>query len=175
MPKADINLILISGAVGVGKTSVAEELSGQLEQAEIAHTFVDLDGLAKTYPRPDNDPFGELIALTNLSAIWSNASQAGARNLIIARVIETEAGARRIEHAVGAKRSLIVELSARDDTLLARVRTRETGSGREWHEQRALELSASLARSALSDIRIDTTDLSVTQIAQNLLSQIDWL
>ena len=69
MQTSKTNLVLISGPVGVGKTSVAEALSTTLESASVGHTFIDLDGLAKTYPRPIGDRFGDRIALKNLTAV----------------------------------------------------------------------------------------------------------
>ena len=51
-------LLLISGPVGVGKTTVANELSTLLEVDGIAHTFVDLDALTYTFPRSASDAFG---------------------------------------------------------------------------------------------------------------------
>lgn len=175
MDMSDTNLVLISGPVGVGKTTLGEELSGTLESAGVAHTFVDLDGLSKTYPRPEDDRFGEKIALKNLGAIWTHAFEQGVRNLIVARVIETHEGAKRIEQAVSARRSVVIELGASDETLLGRVRKREIGTGRAWHERRALELSGLLKRSGIADVSVDTDRKSVQTIANELHQQIGWL
>ena len=162
------NLILLSGPVGVGKTSVAEELSGLLERDQIAHTFIDLDGLSKTYPRPDGDPFGEQMALRNLRDVWANARDLGVKILILARVIESREGAQRIAQAVGAADSQIIQLNARDETLLDRVRRRETGIGRAWHEDRALALSSQLRGSGLAHHEIETDAKTVAEIAREV-------
>lgn len=175
MDRSDTNLILISGPVGVGKTSVGEELSTLLEASGTAHTFVDLDGLAKTYPRPKGDRFGEQIALANLEAVWRYAFNLGTRNLIVARVVETREGANRIARAVGADSCLIVQLTAREEILLRRVRSREIGSGRVWHENRALELADILERSDAEDIRVDTSERPVGDIANDLFQSIEWI
>ncbi len=161
----DLTLIIISGPVGVGKTSVAEELSGLLAEDKVAHTFIDLDGLSKTYPRPADDKYGERIALKNLQDVWANARALGVKTLIIARVIETPEGARRIEHTVGAISSTVIQLNASDETLLDRVRQREAGSGREWHERRALALSAQMQNSRVATLMLETDDKSVSEIA----------
>lgn len=163
------HLILISGPVGVGKTSVAQELSARLASNAIAHTFIDLDALTYTYPRPREDPFGQDLALKNLRAVWANAQDYGPRLLLIARVIETKAGALKIAETVEAGKCTIVQLSARDATLLKRVRQREIGSGRAWHEARALELSRILSEPRFADYVLNTDERSPAEIAEQLL------
>ena len=168
MHAEEINLVILSGPVGVGKTTVGEELSGRLEADGISHTFIDLDGLSKTFPRPTGDTFGEQIALKNLADVWRNARDLGVRNLIIARVIETREGAQRIAQAVGASTSCVVQLNASDSTLLTRVQRREIGAAQKWHEQRALELSSQMRNSNVSDIELDTDHKTVADIAKEI-------
>lgn len=174
MLRDECQLLIISGTVGVGKTTVGEELSAILEDEDIGHTFIDLDGLSKTYPRSNADRFGEQIALRNLRAVWANAQELGARNLIVARVIETTAGAQRIADAVGAKHYVLVQLNASDDSLLNRVRRREIGSGRVWHERRAIELSCQLQDLKIADIEIDTNGKSIASVAREVRKHLNW-
>jgi len=61
-----VPLLIISGPVGVGKTTVAEELNSILSREGIAHTYIDLDVLAETYPRLADDRFNSRLALRNL-------------------------------------------------------------------------------------------------------------
>lgn len=167
------HLVLISGPVGVGKTSVAQELSTLLASNSIAHTFVDLDALTHTYPRPREDPFGQDLALKNLRAVWANAQDYGPRLLLIARVIETKVGAAKIAEAVKAGKCTIVQLSACDATLLERVRKREIGSGRAWHEARALELSRTLSETRIADHVLSTDERTPSEIAEQLLQHLN--
>lgn len=173
MSSSTPHLILISGPVGVGKTSVAQELSGLLVTNSLAHTLVDLDALTHTYPRPKHDPFGQDLALKNLRAVWANAQDYAPRILLIARVIETEAGALKIAETVKASKCTIVQLSARDETLLERVHKREIGAGRAWHEARALELSRSLSETDFADHVFRTDGLSPSEIANELLQKLE--
>lgn len=169
-----IPLLIISGPVGVGKSSVAGELSAVLKDEEIAHTLIDLDGLSYTYPRPSDDRFGQQLASQNLAAIWPNCLAAGAKNIIIARTVETREGLDMITRSVTDAAPTICQLYASDDTLSARVSAREIGSGHAWHAARALELSASLAKSGPADFRIDTDGQSLAQIAREIFRQIKW-
>lgn len=64
-----LRLILISGPVGVGKTTTASALSDALNTHGASHCLVDLDGLRYTYPRPKDDRFGLRLGLKNLEAV----------------------------------------------------------------------------------------------------------
>ncbi|MEL6416524.1 MAG: AAA family ATPase [Pseudomonadota bacterium] len=168
------HLILISGPVGVGKTTVAQEMSALLALNSIAHTFVDLDALTHTYPRPEHDPFGQDLALKNLRALWENAQEHSPRLLLIARVIETAASAKKVADAVAAGRCTIIQLTAREETLIERVRKREKGSGRDWHEARAVELSRKLSETDFADHVCDTDNLSPTEVAAELFQVLEF-
>ena len=169
-----MKLLIISGPVGVGKTSVSDELSHFLEQDNVPHTFVDLDALTYTFPRGENDPYGNQLALENLESIWQNSYKRGARNLIVPRVIESYNHATDISEAVGITEPILCRLSASDQTLIERVRTREIGSGLCWHEKRSLELSKTLAFAELEDFCLFTDDRTISEIAKDILQRIEW-
>jgi len=168
-------LLLISGPVGVGKTSVANELSHLLEVKGVAHTFIDLDALTYTYPRSEADPFGNELALENLAALWKNCRKRASKNLIIPRVIEHIDVALNISKAVGIAEPVICRLAASDETLLKRIRRRELGSKLHWSEKRSIQLSAELAATNLEDFFITTDDRSINQIATELMGRINWV
>ena len=168
-------LLLISVPVGVGKTTIANELSNLLEHDGVPHTYIDLDALTYTFPRSEADPFGNELALKNLSAMWENSRKLGSKNLIIPRVIESKAEATNIAAAVGIEAPIICRLTASDDTLLERVRAREIGSGLGWHEKRSIQLSAELSESKVEQLCIATNNRSVTEIATELMQQVKWV
>jgi hypothetical protein len=62
-------VLLITGPVGVGKTSVAFETTQVLEERGLAHAFFDLDGLTYFHPKPADDSFGEGFALDALGLL----------------------------------------------------------------------------------------------------------
>ena len=162
-------LVILSGPVGVGKTTTGYELSAILVQRSVAHTFVDLDALTHTYPRPQGDPFGSEIGLLNLSSAWQNAVAQGSNHLIVARVIETRGEADAISRAVSIDDPYVIELNASNDTLIARIRKREIGIERNWHVKRALELSELLGRAAVADHKVNTDGRPVSDVAHELL------
>lgn len=174
MSDISIPILIISGPVGVGKTSVAGELSALLERHAIPHTLIDLDGLSYTYPRPRDDRFGSQLACENLAAIWPKCHAAGAKNIVIARTVETVQGGEMVAQSVPGAQLKICQLYASDDTLTARVASREIGSGKEWHSARALELSTSLAETGPADFRLSTDGRTLGDIAQEIFAQISW-
>lgn len=167
-------LLLISGPVGVGKTTTAHEVSEQLEALGVPHTMVDLDALAQTYPRPADDPFGQRLALENLGSVWRAGRRAGARNLIIARVIEDVTELDDYRRATGIERIELVTLMATPRVLEQRVRRRELGSGVAWHVERALELRELLEAAELPGAVIDADGSSVQEIARAVVESVEW-
>ncbi len=174
--KADslIPLLVLSGPVGVGKTTVSEEVSNLLVEEGVPHTLLDLDVLAETYPRPSDDRFGEKLAIQNLSAVWGNCQLAGSRNLIIPRVIEKTKDLREIISAVPGSVPTLCQLRASDETLMGMVRKREIGSGYLRHEKRSLELSRILKLSAPFDFVVETDGRSVIDLAMEISSKMSW-
>lgn len=166
--------LVISGPVGVGKTTIGTELSSILERRLIAHSFIDLDGLAQTYPRTPDDPFGNKIALSNLSLVWANCLKHGSKNLIVARVVETAADVEKLGQATGISKITVCQLYAPDSTLLMRVRSREIGSDREWHERRSLELARQLEQTDFADFLVDTEAREPADIAEEIAGKVGW-
>jgi len=174
MNETAIPLVILSGPVGVGKTSVGQEISAQLEDRSVPHTFVDLDGLAQTYPRPQDDPYGSDLALKNLKAVWANAKDAGSLNLVVARVVETDEDVAAIAQVVPGAEPTVFQLSAADEVLVERVGRREMGSGHDWHANRAIELARSLKATGPCDHFIATDGRTIADIAGAIITKVDW-
>jgi len=169
-----IPLLVITGPVGVGKTTIGNEVSSVLERREVAHTFIDMDALAQTYPRSPKDRFGDELALVNLRAVWANCVAAGSENLIVARIVEARRNVEDIQRAVPGSRLLVCQLRATKESLIERVRKRELGAGRDRHEARALELAQSLRNKAPADFIVETEGRSVPDIADEIVEQVEW-
>jgi hypothetical protein len=68
---------------------VASEVSELLDQAGVAHAFVDIDSLRWCYPRSAHTRFRGQLAIKDLAAIWANFQEAGAACLVLADVLES--------------------------------------------------------------------------------------
>ena len=169
-----VPVLLITGPVGVGKTTVALEVSALLERAGVPHACADMDSLRWCYPSPSHDPFRVALGLQNLAAVWANCRAAGAERLVLAGVVESRDELAGYRTAVPGATILVVRLRASVGTLTGRVAGREVGAGREWHLRRAAELAAQMDRDRVEDIVVETEGRSVPAVAREVLARSAW-
>lgn len=176
VPPVNVPTIIVTGPVGVGKTTVADEMGYALRDAAVPHATIDLDRLRAGYPRQANDDrWGTKLGLTNLAAVWKNYQAAGARRLLIACVIEKRSDLDRFREAVPGADILVVRLRATPETLRARVRKRSHGTGMEWDLNRAVELAALMEEQPVEHMLVDTEDRDPPTIARDILQRAGWL
>ena len=166
--------LLITGPVGVGKTTVAGEAANLLGEAGVPHAFVDVDALRWCYPSPPGDRFRTGIALRNLAAVWATFREEGIGRLILAAVVEDRAELAGYARAVPGAAITIVRLRAPVATLAAQVARRETGGGLDWHLARAAELAAQMDRDRVEDLLIETAERPAAAIAREILLRAGW-
>ncbi|MDA8345666.1 MAG: GrpB family protein [Thermaerobacter sp.] len=164
-----VPVLVLSGPVGVGKSTVADALSDLLAAHGVAHALSDLDALSEVEPRSPGDRFASGFALANLQALFSNARACGARCLIVPRVVEGEGDVADIRSAVPGADVLVVRLRAPLPVLEQRLRRREQGESLAWHLVRAAELSAALDRSGPPGHVVEAGDASPERIARRIL------
>ena len=110
MPSS-VPVLLITGPVGVGKSTVAAE-AARLREANVPHALVDLAWIGQSWPIPDDDPWHERLAHRNLACIWANFRDAGAGRLILCRVLEDRSLLRAVVEAVPGAEVKVVRLRA---------------------------------------------------------------
>lgn len=173
---APIPTLLITGPVGVGKTTVGGAVADLLSDAGLANGLIDMDALRWVFPSPADDPFHVALGLRNLAAVATNYRQAGATHLILVDILEARAHLAGYRDAVPGATIQVVRLHAAPATIAARISRRETNhAGHDWHQARAVELAALFARERLEDALIDTDGKSPATIAAEILNQIGWL
>jgi len=169
----DARALLITGAVGAGKTTVARAAAELLYDRGVPGAVIDLDAIAESWPRPAGDPFGVGLMLANLRAMWQNFRVAGARRLILAGVIESVDDRTAHESALGGVPLVVCRLVAPVPTLQQRVRERETDASRDWHVARAAELTDILDAARVEDFAVDGNAGSPLEVARVVLTE--WL
>lgn len=170
-----IPILLISGPVGVGKSTTGGEVSEILASNNTPHTFLDFDQVRYSYPRPADDPWGNRLGFENLGSIWQNCARYGSLNLVISEVVESPAFLDSLLQVIPEGEVTTVQLSASIGTLEARLREREIGSGLDWHINRAGELLNSLAEAPTpSDYRVETDGRAVIEIAEEIVALKAW-
>lgn len=168
--------ILVTGPVGVGKTTLIDAMSGLLRDARVRHATVDFDQMTACYPRsPHDDVWGTNLGLANLAALWRNYSALGADRLLLARVIENRRQLDGFRHAVPGAEIVVVRLRASPRTLQERVRHRGEARGIEWHLDRAVELAPLMDEQRVEDFVVETEGRQPVELARETLRRVDWL
>ncbi|MFJ5988375.1 AAA family ATPase [Lentzea sp. NPDC092896] len=147
--------LLITGPVGVGKTTVAEAVAADLAAFGRPVAVVDLDWLSNCRPAPADDPFQLELQLRNLRAVARNYAKAGTQRLVLAGVVESRADRERYAEAVGGELKvcrLKADLSVIHERLVAR---HHDEAELRWHLNRADELETLFASSSIEDFVTD--------------------
>jgi len=116
-----ITAIILTGTMGVGKTSVLGEASDILSSHRITHAAIDLDMLGMTYV---HDQISRELMLRNLASVWSNYRAAGVTRLLLAEAVESHEDIKRI-------RAAIPDVEEIEDFSVTNERTSVTDAARE--------------------------------------------
>ena len=167
----NIPLLLITGTVGVGKSSVADEVFEILKAQSKPLALINLDELGYACPTPQDDPFHIRLRLKNLASVWPNYYEAGVRALIIPYVIGSNDVLGRFREAIPNAETFVIRLDARQPVLEERIRNRPMGGDDEWHIKRAAELAAILDQAHVENATIDTDDKTIIEVAQEVITK----
>lgn len=158
--------LLITGTVGVGKTSVAGMVGDLLSEQGIANAVIDLDWLRRFWPGPADDPYNLTLGLRNLRPVARNYLDAGAVRIVLAGVIETRVDRDHHQDALGVPLS-VCRLCVDLPVVRARLARRHDGEAAalQWHLDRSGELDAILEAARVEDFIVEASDLSIPQAA----------
>lgn len=171
----ECEVLLVGGRSGVGKSTVAWEVSSRLRDLAVAHAFIEGDFLDQIHPAPEGDPHRTDITGRNLAAIWANYRALGCRRLIYCNtvaVIESE----MITAAMGGSVKPIGVLLTADAAVAAdRLRGREVGSELDAHLERSADAAAHLEAHTPAWVhRLRTDGRSVASIAAQIVDRTGW-
>jgi deoxyadenosine/deoxycytidine kinase len=168
--------ILVTGPVGVGKSTLIDVMGRLLGAAGVPHATVDFDQLTACFPRsPDDDHWGTSLGLANLAAIWRNYAALGANHLLLARVIEDRNELDGDRRSVPGAEIVVVRLRASLSTLEQRIRQRGESRGMQWHLKRAAELGPLMDEQHVEDFVVETEDRQPEEVAAETLRRLGWL
>mgnify|MGYP001564731667 FL=1 len=173
--KNKIHLLILTGSVGVGKSSVAEAISNILSSKSIPNAIIDLDYLRHAHPEPQNDPFHMKLGYKNLASIWRNYEDIGITHLIIPNVVENKKELKEFKSAIPNADIHIIRLKADIKTIHDRLKRRDTGESLKWHLNRAIVLTKQLKSTKIEDLVVDTKNKFITTIAKEIIFKIGWL
>jgi broad-specificity NMP kinase len=166
-------VMFIGGRSGVGKTTVAAELSWLFAVEDIAHALIEGDNLDQAHPEPWRD--GINLAEQNLAAMWRNYQTAGYSRLIFTNTVSV-LQIPSLTAALGLDVSVTgVLLTASDSTATDRLAKREVGSGLEEAIKRSKAAGTKLQLNASAEVhQVPTDNREVRDIAKELFAISGW-
>ncbi|TPQ18335.1 hypothetical protein [Streptomyces sporangiiformans] len=169
-------LLLIGGGAGVGKTTVAWEVSAALQENGTAHCLIEGDYMDQIHPAPDDDPHRTTITERNIAAVWSNYAALGQHRLIYTNTVSVLEGPMVSRAMCGGEIKVTrILLTAAEATVRQRLAQREIGSQLHAHIERSLRMARHLDEEApAGTVRIPTDSRPVQDIAIRVLQAADW-
>jgi predicted kinase len=172
---APVPVLVVTGPVGVGKSTVAAEAARLLRAANVPHAVIDLAGIGTCWPTPADDPWNERLAHRNLACMWANFRTAGADRLLLTRVLEARSLLQHVVEAVPGAEVTVVRLRAPLEVLQARIRSREAAADPGWFLGAAAYTAEVLETAGVEDHLVDNQDRSVGEVAEEVLRLVGWL
>jgi chloramphenicol 3-O-phosphotransferase len=169
-----VPVLLITGPVGVGKSTIAAQSADLLRQGNVPHALVDLDQLEQCWPVPADDPWNERVSHRNLACVWANFREAGAGRLILTRVLEDRSLLRRVTEAIPGAQITVVRLRAPVAVLHERIRAREAGDP-SWFLGAATHTADVFEQAGVEDHLVDNENRPATEVAEEVLRRVGWL
>ena len=171
-PGMDIKIIVISGSMGSGKTTVMAEASDLLAAAGVIHAAIDLDALGIGHVPEGAWPD---LVYRNLASVWENYAEAGATRLLLAEAVESRGELDRIRQVISNSDVVVCRLRANVETMRQRVLVREPGMLQDTFIARVAELEALLDAAHVEDFSLHNDEGSITEVARALLVRAGWL
>jgi hypothetical protein len=165
-------VIILSGSMGCGKTTVLGEASDILATHHIAHACVDLDAIG-TVLIPE-DRAADLVQ-RNLAGIYTNFISAGVSHVLLAEAVENRRDLDNLRGAMPEAEIVVCRLTAALATMEGRLRVREPGMNQAKLLARARELQQILSVAQVENFTVVNDDRSVTAVAHEVLERAGWL
>jgi hypothetical protein len=166
--------MLLTGTVGVGKTSVLVEIGEALARADAAYAIVDLDWLAWLRPSVQSGASVQGVLATNLRLVTSSFRAAGVESLVLARAVRRADEVATIRDALGPSAFTVVRLVASPEVIASRLAGRDRGAQLAEHLAEASAFAAEAEAERIGDVLVSTDERSVEWVAQAVLAGAGW-
>jgi adenylylsulfate kinase len=170
---AGMNVVVISGTLGAGKTTLMWALGRELTERGYRVAVQDVDCLRGLIHPPVGDRFNERIVLAHLRAMIPNWRDVEVEVLILAVVLESPAERARYAEAVADPQMQVVRLDTSESTRRQRLTAREpAGPQLDWHLERTGELDVILRAGNVQDFAVVNEGQSPHSCAVEVANQL---
>jgi hypothetical protein len=167
------SLLIITGAMGAGKTSVLAEASDILRLQHVAHAAIDVDALGLAC-LPTAAPNDEAM-YRNLRSVCENYGSLSVTRFLLARALENRAELDLCRAIVSAANTVVCRLTASIETMEQRVKLRESGVSQREYVSRVAELNVVVDRARLEDFSVVNENRPLTEVAHEMLVRAGWI
>jgi hypothetical protein len=167
------SLLIITGAMGSGKTAVLGEASDVLARRGIVHAAIDMDALGVAH-LPAAAP-SDRVMYDNLRSICSNYAVLGVQQFLVARAIEDQDQRKLVSDIILASHTVVCRLIASLETMQRRVANRDSGIAQNEYVARVAKLDAILDRARLEDFSVTNENRPLTEVALEVLVKAGWI
>jgi adenylylsulfate kinase len=171
MTEAIPEAVLLSGAYGTGKSSVAAEMAELLEAGDVPYAAVDLDWLAWANLPGAHGEAGHRLMLANLAPLIANFRAAGMTRFVLAGLLTSADERERLRDTLGM-RLRVVRLTLPLEEIERRLAPDPT-SGRRDDLERAREQVADELGAGLEDLAI-ANDRPIGEVAAGIINWLGW-
>ena len=177
MPQA----LLLSGGIGVGKTTLGQAIGRLLTSRRHPTAVLDLDAVAQFGPAGQPGPavagrahlaglrFHDQLRVHNLAAVWTTYRDAGARFMVVSGPVDTADHRAAYTSALVGCDVQVVRVVTPPDLIAERTRTTR---GPEWDLQAALDQAAT--HEPIQDHTV-TNDRAPEEVAAEILAHVAWI
>jgi shikimate kinase len=168
------HVVVISGTVGSGKTTIATRLHDTLAQRGYAVAVIDVDFLCEAEPRKPGDPYNSVLGIRNLASIWPNYREFGVEYMVLARVVEEADERAKYDAAFGVPVQ-IVRLEVSSAVRMERLTERESEpQWLEWHLNRTDELAGIMRERELEDFVVANDERTPDDTVAEIITLLGW-
>jgi chloramphenicol 3-O-phosphotransferase len=172
MTEADTEAVLLAGAYGTGKSSVAAEMAERLEAHDIPYAAIDLDWLIWANIPDSHGEAGHRLMLANLAPMIANYRAAGLSRFILAGFLSSADERDGLRATLGMP-VRVVRLTLPIDAIERRLAPDPT-SGRRSDLEHARQQVADDVGAGLEGLAV-ANDRPIGEVAAEIIRWLGWI
>ena len=168
-----VQLLIITGSMGAGKSAVLAEASDILKLRNIVHAAIDVDSLFLGHiPAAANN---DEVMYANLRSVCKNYAARGVQRFLFALATEDRAQLGLCREIASATDTIVCRLTASVDAMQLRVKRRELGVLQQEFVVRVEKLNAILEAARLEDFAVSNDNRPLNEVALEMLNKARWI